>query len=70
MSEIGIAMTGMMVVRQSRRKRKRIKTTRTNAITSVSITSLRESLMETVVSKITFNCKSSGKSFFMMLMRL
>ncbi len=49
-SEIGIAITGISVVRQSRRKTKMMITTSRKAITMVSSTSLMALRMLTVVS--------------------
>ena len=61
--EIGIASMGMMVVRQWRRKMKITKSTRRNAISSVSTTSDMALRMFWVVSMATVTLISSGRSF-------
>ena len=63
MIEIGIATTGMIVVRQSRRNEKMTSMTSKNATSSVSSTSLIERRMYFVTSKPTASCKSGGRSF-------
>ena len=60
--EIGIAKTGISVVRQFLRKTKRINTTKRNAMNNVSATSVSESLIDSVVSSRIVKRRSSGKS--------
>src|SRR5688500_18049498 len=62
--ETGIAITGIIVERQSRRNKKMIKTTNPNAMNKVSSTSLMDSLTGFVKSNPTINLKSDDISFF------
>ena len=63
-NETGIAMTGIIVERQSRRKRKMMITTSPNAINKVSSTSLIDSRTGFVKSKPTISLYSEETSFF------
>ena len=62
-NDTGIARTGINVVRQLRKKRKMIKTTKRKASKIVSSTSLIELRMNTVLSKAIVASISSGRSF-------
>ncbi|MNX93908.1 hypothetical protein D3C86_1261200 [compost metagenome] len=61
--EIGMAIIGINVVLQSRRKRKMMITTRPNAIKMVSSTSEMDLRMFCVASKATPRRTSGGSSF-------
>ena len=62
-NDTGIAKTGINVVRQLRKKRKMIKTTKRKASKIVSSTSLIELRINTVLSKAIVASISSGRSF-------
>ena len=69
-SEMGITNAGMSVTRQLRRKAKMISTTRMNAMMTVFCTSAMEALINLVLSNATSRITSSGRSFFIISMRL
>jgi hypothetical protein len=69
-SEIGIAITGIIVERQSLKKRKIIKTTRANAMIIVCSTSAIDSLIKVVTSNPIVVVISAGRFFLSMSSRL
>ena len=69
MSDTGITIQGTSVTRQSRRKRKIMMITSTNASTTVFFTSLIEARMKRVLSKPYLYSTSSGRSFFIISIR-
>ncbi|OPZ72245.1 MAG: hypothetical protein BWY83_00754 [bacterium ADurb.Bin478] len=61
-SEMGMAITGMTVVRQSRKNKKMINTTSAKAVITVSATSLMDLRMYLVLSKPMLSLMSGGRS--------